>query len=82
MAVWLGIAIVAGLIFALIRIITAPSQYGQMSEEEFETDAQRKTLLGAAMTGLDKAIQGDRAERAAIVKQAIKKDETPSGDAP
>jgi hypothetical protein len=82
LAVLFAIAIAIALLLALAYVIASPAPYSQMSEEEFEAEAQRKTLLGAAMMGLDKAIQGDRAERLEIVKQRVEKDQTPSGDVP
>jgi hypothetical protein len=75
-------ALVILLLIALVAVIGSPDRYVKMSEKEFEEDAERKSLLGAAMLGVEKALRPDRAEQVLEQKQRVEKDATPSGDAP
>lgn len=75
-------AVVILLLIVLVAVIGSPDRYAKMSEKEFEQDAERGSLLGAAMLGVAKALRPDRAEQVLEQKQRVEKDATPSGDAP
>jgi hypothetical protein len=67
-----GVAVV--LIGALIYTLGAPDRHETMTEEEFEEEAKKKSLVGAALVGLDKAIQPGRTEHVLVQKHRVEKD--------
>jgi hypothetical protein len=49
----LALVVAIGLIGLLIYVMASNDRYATMSEEEFEEEAKKKSLLGAAITGLE-----------------------------
>jgi hypothetical protein len=80
MAIFFLIAVVVALIVGLIVVLGSPGRHEQMTEEEFEEEAKKKSLLGAAMVGLDKAIQPNRTEHVLVQKRRAEKDDTLPGE--
>ena len=70
------------LIGLLIYVLGAPDRHARMTEEEFEEEAQRASMLGAAMVGLDKALRPNRVEHVLIQKKRVEKGDSVSGDPP
>ena len=54
-----------------------------MTEEEFEEESKKKTLVGAALVGLEVALRRREAEQVMEAASRIERDATPSpGDPP
>ncbi|MGB9430634.1 MAG: hypothetical protein WBQ89_00200 [Candidatus Acidiferrum sp.] len=53
--------ILAGVFGTLVYMIGRPNRYAQMTNEEFEEDAKKGSLLGAFVIGLEGRLQ-DRGE--------------------
>jgi hypothetical protein len=70
------------LLIALVAVMGGPDRYTKMSQKEFDEDAERKSLLGAAMVGVEKALRPERAQQVLEQKKRVEKDATPSGDKP
>ena len=79
---WVLFAAVILLLVALVVVMGSPDRYTKMSEKEFNEDAERKSVLGAAMVGVEKALRPERVEQVLEQKNRVEKDATPSGDAP
>jgi len=53
--------VVGGLVGLLLYVMGNPERYKEMSEGEFAQEAKKKSLLGAAITGLE--ARCERAQR-------------------
>ena len=77
-------AIVIGIVVVLVcGIVKAASadRYSNMTEEEFEAEAQRSSLIGGAMIGLQQVIDpGHRVEYLQEQKLRIEAEDADSGD--
>jgi nucleoside recognition membrane protein YjiH len=79
----LALLVVMALIGALIYVMARKDRYATMSEEEFEEEAKKKSLLGAAFTGLESTLRKREATYMMEAKSRIERDATPSpGDPP
>jgi len=74
--------IVAGVIGALIYAIGRPNRYSKMTDEEFEEDAKKGSLLGAVVIGLERSLRRREAEYMIEEKLRIDKDATPAAGEP
>lgn len=79
---WVLFAAVILLLIALVVVMGGPDRYAKMSEKEFEEDAERKSLLGAAMVGVEKVLRPERVEQVLEQKKRVEKDATASGAEP
>ncbi len=79
---WVLFAVVILLLIALVVVMGGPERYAKMSEKEFEGDAERKSLLGAAMVGVEEALRPERVEQVLEQKKRVEKDAARSGDKP
>jgi hypothetical protein len=80
---FLALLVVMVLIGALIYVMARKDRYATMSEEEFEEEAKKKSLLGAAITGLESTLRKREATYLMEAKSRIERDATPSpGDPP
>jgi len=79
---WILFAVVILLLIALVAVMGGPDRYAKMSKKEFDEDAERKSLLGAAMVGVEKALRPERAQQVLEQKKRVERDATPSGDKP
>lgn len=73
------------LIVVIYGIVKAASsdRYAKMTEEEFEVEAQRSSLIGAAMMGIQKTVDpGHRVDYVLEEKQKIEAESAESGNPP
>lgn len=70
------------LIGALIYVLGAPDRHAQMTEEEFEVEAKRGSMLGAAFMGVEKVLRGKEIEQVLVQKERVEKGSAISGDPP
>ena len=75
-------AIFLGLVVGLIAIATRKDRYVEMTEEEFQKEAERSTMLGASVLGLHKVLQPKRVEYILQRDKHAEAEETESGDRP
>jgi hypothetical protein len=80
MAAFLLIILVVALVGALIYVMGSPGPHEEMTEEEFEEEAKKKSLLRAGMIGLQKVLEPNRIEHVMEQKQHIGKDDALPGE--
>jgi hypothetical protein len=79
----LGLIVVGGLIGLLVYVMGSRDRYQEMTEEEFEEEVKKKSLLGAAITGLEGTLRKREATIMMEAKSRVERDATPSpGDPP
>jgi len=79
----LGLMVVGGLIGLLVYVMGSRDRYEEMTEEEFEQEVKKKSLLGAAVTGLEGTLRKREATIMMEAKSRVERDATPSpGDPP
>jgi hypothetical protein len=79
----LGLIVVGGLIGLLVYVMGSRDRYEEMTEEEFEKEVRQKSLLGAAIVGLEGTLRKREATIMMEAKSRVEKDATPSpGDPP
>jgi hypothetical protein len=83
-AILLPAIVILLVIGALIYVFGSKDRYSEMSEEEYEAEVkdEQKSLLGAGMVGLNKALMGGQIDQVIEQKQRVEKDATPSGEPP
>ena len=79
----LALIVAGGLIALLVYVMGSRDRYEEMTEEEFEEEAKKKSLLGAAITGLEGTLRKREATIMREAKGRVESDATPSpGDPP
>ena len=79
----LALIVAGGLIVLLLYVMGSRDGYEEMTEEEFEAEAQKKSLLGAAIMGLEGTLRKREATVMMEAKGRVERDATPSpGDPP
>jgi hypothetical protein len=79
----LGLIVVGGLIGLLVYVMGGRDRYEEMTEEEFEDEVKKKSLLGVAITGLEGTLRKREATIMMKAKSRVERDATPSpGDPP
>jgi hypothetical protein len=73
---------VAGLIGGLIYVVASPNRYSKMTDEEFEEDTKRSSVLGSVVIGMERALRRKEADFVIEEKLRVEKGATPSGDHP
>ena len=73
---------VAGLFGGLIYVMASPNRYAKMTDEEFEEDTKRGSVLGSVVIGMERALRRREADLVIEEKLRVEKDATPSGDRP
>jgi hypothetical protein len=82
MIYFIALAVVALLVYAIVKAASG-DRYSKMTEEEFEAEAKRSSLLGAGVAEFQKAI--DPSHRVQCIQeqeQRIEADSAESGDKP
>ena len=79
---WIAGAIVVGLVVAFVLVLGAKEDLSDMSEEEFEAEAKRSSMIGAGVAELHKAFQPNRVKQVVEEKLRAKEVRSFSGDKP
>lgn len=74
------VIVVVALVIALVVAIGGSDRYSKMTEEEFEEEAERSSLLGAAMIGTQKLFQPSRVQAMLEQKKRVEKDAAVPGE--
>lgn len=82
MSFWIGLGVVVVLLVAFIAILGADESKEKMSEEEFEAEAKRGSMLGAGIAELHKVFQPNRVKPQVEEKRRVKEESSFSGDPP
>src|SRR4029077_19651652 len=53
---------VAGLLGGLIYVMASPNRYAKMTDEEFEEDTKRGSVLGSVVIGMERALRRREAD--------------------
>ncbi len=75
-------AVFVALLVGLARAASTRDCYADMTEEEFQADAERSSLLGATMLGLQKNLQQKRVEYILQRDKHLETDATTPGPEP
>jgi len=79
----LALIVLGGLIGLLVYVMGSRDHYEEMTEEQFEEEAKKKSLLGAAIMGLEGTLRKREATVLMEAKGRVEQDRTPSpGDPP
>lgn len=79
----LALIVVGGLIGVLVYVMGTRDRYEQMTEEEFEEEVKKKSLLGATIVGLEGTLRKREATIMIEAKGRVERDATPTpGDPP
>jgi hypothetical protein len=79
----LALMVLGGLIGLLVYVMGSRDRYEEMTEEEFEEEARKKSPLGAAIMGLEGTLRKREATVLMEAKGRVEQDRTPSpGDPP
>jgi len=79
----LALIVLGGVIGLLVYVMGSRDRYEEMTEEEFEEEAKKKSLLGAAIMGLEGTMRKREATIMMEAKARVERDATPSpGDPP
>jgi hypothetical protein len=79
----LALMVLGGLIGLLVYVMGSRDRYAEMTEEEFEEEARKKSPLGAAIMGLEGTLRKREATVLMEAKGRVEQDRTPSpGDPP
>jgi len=76
------VIVIVALVIALVLAIGGSDRYSKMTEKEFEEEAERSSLLGAAMIGTQNLIQPSRVQAMSKQKKRVEKDAAVPGDPP
>jgi hypothetical protein len=79
---WIAAVIVVGLVVAFILVLGKKEDLSDMSEEEFEAEAKRSSMIGAGVAELHKAFQPNRVRTYVEEKNSVKIEKNFSGDKP
>jgi len=82
MAYALGALILIALVYAIAKAASG-NRYSEMTEEEFEAEAQRSSRLGGAVAGLQKILDpSHHVEYVQEQQERVEADGSESGDRP
>ncbi len=76
------LAVFVALVIGVMAAATSKGRYQEMSEEEFQAEAERASLLGSAVLGVHKFLQPKRVEYILKRDKHPEAEETESGDRP
>ena len=76
------VIVIVALVIALVVAIGGSDRYSKMTEKEFEEEAERSSLLGAAMIGTQNLIQPSRVQAMFEQKKRVEKDAAVPGEPP
>jgi hypothetical protein len=79
---WIAGVTVVVLVVAFIAVLGKKEDLSDMSEEEFEAEAKRSSMIGAGVAELHKAFQPNRVKQVVEEKIRAKEARSFSGDKP
>jgi len=82
MVTFVILAVVAAVVALIAGFAAGKDRYAEMSEEEFEAEAKRGSLLGAAVMGLQKVLEPKRVEYIMQRDKRVEGDSAEAADRP
>lgn len=82
MVAFVMLVAVLALVAVVVSLTTSKDRYAQMTEEEFEAEAKRSSLLGAAVMEMHKFLQPTRVEYMRRRDKRVEADSTEAGEPP
>jgi ABC-type bacteriocin/lantibiotic exporter with double-glycine peptidase domain len=82
MGFWIAAVVVVMLVVAFIAVLGAKEDLSDMSEEKFEAEAKRSSMIGAGVAELHKVFQPNRVKTFVEEKHRVKVEKSFSGDKP
>jgi hypothetical protein len=82
MTTWIEIGVVVAVLIALVATLGAKDRHSEMTEEEFEAEAKRVSMMGAGVVELHKMFQPARVKQIVAERQRAKEEMNVSGDPP
>jgi len=82
MATIVILAVIVAVVALIIGVAAGKDRYAEMSEEEFEAEAKRASLLGAAVMGLQKVLEPKHVEYMMLRDKKVEGEHSFSGDPP
>jgi hypothetical protein len=79
---WIAGVTVVVLVVAFIAVLGAKEDMSDVSEEEFEAEAKRSSMIGAGVAELHKAFQPNRVKTYVEEKYRMREKMSNSGDKP
>ena len=79
---WLEIGVVIAVLIALVVTLGGKDRHSEMTEEEFEAEAKRISMMGAGVVELHKAFQPNRVKQIVAERQRAKEEMNVAGDLP
>ncbi len=79
---WIAAVIVVALVLAFIAVLGKKEDLSDMTEEEFEAEAKRSSMIGAGVAELHKAFQPNRVKQYVEEKHRVREKKSFSGDKP
>ncbi|MBI3663542.1 MAG: hypothetical protein HY234_10915 [Acidobacteria bacterium] len=76
------LVVVLAVVALIVGFTTGKDRYAEMTEEEFEAEAKRSSLLGAAVMGLQKVLEPKRVEYILQRDNRVEGDSAEAGDRP
>jgi len=73
---------VEGLQGGPIHVLASPNRYRKMTDQGFQEDTKKSSVLGAAVMGMERDLRGREADFVLEQKWRIEKVATPGGDNP
>jgi hypothetical protein len=74
--------VIVAVLVALIVTLGAKDRHSEMTEEEFEAEAKRVSMMGAGVVELHRAFQPNRVKQVVAERQRAKEEMNVSGDPP
>jgi hypothetical protein len=82
MAGVLMLFVAVGLVALLVYVMGRKDRYTEMTEQEFEEEARKKSFLGAAIMGLEGSLRKREATIMMEAKSRVERDATPTPGEP
>jgi hypothetical protein len=82
MTTWIEIGVVVAVLVALVVTLGGKDRHSEMTEQEFEAEAKRISMLGSGVVELHKVFQPNRVKQIVAERQRAKEEMNVSGDPP
>lgn len=78
----IGSMALLGLLWVLVRLVSAKDRYAEMTEEEFEAEAKKSSWIGMGLQDLQRIIEGRKVEYMLQRDKHVEEESADSSDKP
>jgi hypothetical protein len=82
MSYLIPVVVILGIIIAFLAVLGGKDRYAEMTEEQFEEEAKKDSMLGAGTLDLQKVFQSNRVKQFVEEKYRVKQEVSAQGDLP